>query len=70
MTTQTLHPSITFERVEAAARESMFGLGSTGFCRECGEEREGCEPDAQGYECEACGAHAVDSAEILCIEAT
>ena len=38
------------------ALEEMSG---TGICLECGETRDGCEPDASGYECSECGAHAV-----------
>jgi len=38
-----------------------------GFCTECGEERECCEPDAREYECEECGAFAVYGAEELAI---
>jgi hypothetical protein len=29
----------------------------------CGAEADGCEPDAQEYECEACGQHAVYGAD-------
>lgn len=38
-----------------------------GFCTECDTEHEGIEPDACGYECEACGEHAVYGAEELLI---
>jgi len=39
-----------------------------GFCKECGEEAYGVEPDACGYECECCGEPAVYGAEelVLC----
>lgn len=30
-----------------------------GICTECGELSGTCEPDAEGYECEHCGAHAL-----------
>lgn len=54
------------ERVLAAAEESMFGMGSTGFCRACGAEQEGCEPDARRYTCENCGEDEVyGAAELL-----
>ena len=36
-----------------------------GICLECGEEREMCEPDADGYHCESCGESAVQGAENL-----
>lgn len=59
---KTWHKSITPARIEDAVRRQMFGLDNPGFCRECGHEQEGCEPDARNYECEACGEHAVDGA--------
>ena len=34
-----------------------------GFCRECGHEHTGVEPDARNYTCEKCGASAVYGAE-------
>ena len=42
-----------------AIERSQTGLDNPGFCLACGEEQEGCEPDARGYECESCGAHRV-----------
>jgi hypothetical protein len=57
------HESITLERVEEAVKESMFGLGNPGFCRACGEDADGCEPDARNYECEGCGENEVFGAE-------
>ena len=43
------------EELLAAVEESTFGLGNDGFCIACGNQQDGCEPDACGYECEACG---------------
>ena len=57
-----MHKSITFERVEAAVIEQMFGMGHPGFCLECGADHDGCEPDAHGYECYECGEMAVSGA--------
>ena len=34
-----------------------------GFCRNCGEEHWGTDPDARGYRCEECGAYAVYGVE-------
>ena len=48
-----------------AAEDSMFGMGTAGFCKKCGAERDGCEPDARNYECWDCGEMAVDGAEWL-----
>jgi hypothetical protein len=30
-----------------------------GLCNACGQERSGCEPDAERYKCEACGERKV-----------
>lgn len=60
-----IHESITVDRVIEAVREQMFGLENPGFCIECGEDHDSCEPDAQNYECYACGEHSVYGAEIL-----
>jgi hypothetical protein len=63
-----LHKSITLERVMEAAERSMFDLDNPGFCIACGEEADGCEPDARQYECECCGERAVYGAEELLLE--
>lgn len=42
-----------------------FGNDFTGFCLNCGQTRDSCEPDARGYECEACGQHKVYGFEEL-----
>lgn len=60
-----IHKSVTIERVAEAVTRSLVGLDTPGFCAMCGEEAEGCEPDARRYRCEACGAHAVYGAEEL-----
>ena len=56
---------IDLDRLLEAAEDSIYGMGSAGFCKKCGAERDGCEPDARDYECYDCGAHAVDGAEWL-----
>lgn len=60
-----IHESITIDRVTNAVEREMFGLDNPGFCVICGEEVEGCEPDAQRYECECCGEKGVYGAEQL-----
>lgn len=60
-----IHPSITPERIEAAVRDQMTTLANPGFCTKCGEDADGCEPDARGYECGACGEMAVYGAQEL-----
>jgi hypothetical protein len=44
------------ERAEAST-------DNPGFCLACGEEQEGCEPDAREYECECCGEAKVYGAQ-------
>lgn len=51
--------TITREQLIAAAEESTFGMANTGICVACGNEQEGCEPDARNYACEACDEMAV-----------
>lgn len=60
-----IHTSITTDRVIALAQESMFGMGNPGICIACGEDAEGCEPDARGYTCDCCDENAVYGAEEL-----
>lgn len=59
------HRTIAQHRLIAAAKEQMFGLGNAGFCRACGHEQDGCEPDARNYECECCGEHEIFGASEL-----
>lgn len=40
---------------------------SVGFCKACGAEAYGVEPDACNYACESCGAHEVYGAEEMLI---
>lgn len=60
-----IHKSITTDRVIQAVEEQMSSLSNPGFCVACGEDQEGCESDARGYECECCGKRAVYGAEEL-----
>lgn len=57
------HPTITRERVEDAVERRMTSLDNPGFCLCCGAEADACEPDAEGYECEACGEPSVYGAD-------
>ena len=59
--TITIHESVTIDRVMAAVEED----DNLGFCLACGEDADGCDPDASEYECEVCGARAVEGAENL-----
>lgn len=60
-----LHKKVTAKRIMAACKRYSKGLDNPGFCIDCGAEADGVEPDACGYECEACGADAVYGAEEL-----
>ncbi len=60
-----VHKSVTDERVIEACKRRMTTLENPGFCVACGEEQDGCEPDARRYKCDACGKHAVFGAEEL-----
>lgn len=48
-----------------AVERQQLDLDNPGFCVACGNEQEGCEPDARKYECEACGENKVYGAEEL-----
>lgn len=37
----------------------------SGFCTACGHEQEHCSPDAQQWQCESCGQHAVYGNELV-----
>jgi len=50
---------ITEERIESALASDEC----VGFCRACGADAYGVEPDARDYTCDACGADAVCGAE-------
>lgn len=62
-----IHKSITAERIMEACNRRDTSLDNPGFCIACGEDAEGCEPDAREYECEHCGKHKVYGAEELAI---
>lgn len=61
------HASITTKRVIEAVERHNASLDNPGFCIACGADADGCEPDAQEYECEVCGEKAVYGAEELLI---
>ena len=60
-----MHSSLTVDRVMEAAKRQMFGMDNPGFCVACGEEADGCEPDARNYPCEACEENKVFGASEL-----
>jgi hypothetical protein len=65
-----IHEAITQERVLEAVKRSNMSLDNPGFCIACGEEQDGCEPDARNYECESCGKRKVYGAEELLFHVT
>lgn len=48
-------------------QDQLLGMTNEhpGGCTQCGEYAEGVEPDASGYECENCGADAVEGIDNL-----
>ena len=60
-----MHKSLTTQRLLDAIRRRDEQLDNPGFCTRCGEEQDGCEPDAAGYECDECGTATVYGAEML-----
>lgn len=58
-----MHKSITIDRVIEAVEQD----DNPGFCKACGAEQSGCEPDMRNGECETCGEKQVDGAEELLI---
>jgi len=63
------HASLTDERIIAACERYRSTLDNPGLCLICGSEQDGCEPDAENYTCEHCGAEQVFGAEglLICI---
>jgi len=59
--------AVRVEVSQEQAEQLMFGMDSIGYCRACGAERDGCEPDARGYPCFECGARQVYGFEELLI---
>jgi hypothetical protein len=59
---------VTKERLLDKAMEAMEdGEDTVGFCRACGAQADGVEPDARKYECESCGEFQVFGAEELIV---
>ena len=59
---------ISTERIIEACERREVSLDNPGFCINCGAEQEGCEPDAERYECESCGKRTVYAPEMLLME--
>lgn len=50
-----MHPNVTLEKLMEMGQRRNTSLDNPGICLTCGEEQEGCEPDARKYKCEHCG---------------
>ena len=62
-----LPDNLTLDMIIDAVERRDTGLDNPGFCLNCGEEQDGCEPDARRYKCESCGEPKVYGAEELLI---
>lgn len=60
-----MHPSLTPERIMEAVERRMMTLDNPGFCINCGEEHDSCEPDARNYHCVLCENDTVYGADEL-----
>lgn len=60
-----MHQSITQDRIIEACERRMTSLDNPGFCITCGNEQDGCEPDARKYRCESCGEKQVYGSDEL-----
>ena len=58
-----IHSSVTIERVIEAVEEYHASLANPGFCLDCGEDADGCEPDMEDGTCEGCEGNRVHGAE-------
>ena len=58
-----VHESVTLDRIAAMVEEGMSTTFNPGVCIACGEDADGCEPDARNYKCECCGENKVFGAE-------
>jgi hypothetical protein len=61
MAKNVIYRELSLKRIMAAIEEG----DSIGFCRSCGAEHDGCEPDARNYLCDECGQRLVFGAEEL-----
>lgn len=61
MSVDRIYP--TQDWVLDACQRRNTTLDNPGWCCGCGEEVEGCEPDARRYTCDSCGKDLVYGAE-------
>jgi hypothetical protein len=53
----------TNEQILGIIEENNSTGSNLGICLSCGNQQDGCEPDARNYECESCGTRQVFGAE-------
>lgn len=63
-----IHKSVTADRVFELVKAEMIGTDNPGICLACGEDADGCEPDARGYTCEVCDRPYVYGAEEIMMQ--
>ena len=63
-----VHPRVTENRVIALMQAELFTLANPGICIACGGYSNECEPDAENYECYACGKKMVFGAAELMLQ--
>lgn len=63
-----LPENLSYEDVAQAAEESMIGTSNPGFCMNCGEYHDSCEPDMRDGTCESCGKQSVYGAEEILLQ--
>lgn len=54
-----LPSNVSEDQLLELIESEMFGSDNPGICEACGNIQEGCEPDAQNYECDSCGLYSV-----------
>lgn len=64
-TRREVHASVTTARIADACRRRRSSLDNPGICVCCGVDVDGVEPDANEYDCEACGEPGVYGCEEL-----
>ena len=55
--------NIPHDELIVALKENTSTLSNWGFCLSCGNQQDGCEPDARNYPCDECNTYQVFSAE-------
>jgi len=54
-----MHKTVTLDRIVQTLEDTAGTLLDPGICIACGEDQDGCEGDAENYECNGCGKNKV-----------